>query len=83
KVDILGNDSLTRDPAAFTGALTWKPVPLVEIKAGYKDAGSGGSQTEAGLNLNYTFGVPLRAQLDPSQVRPASNTTNRTAFVDR
>lgn len=60
KVDILGNDSLTRDPAAFTGAITWKPVPLVEIKAGYKDAGSSGSQTEAGLNLNYTFGVPLR-----------------------
>ncbi|MEG3670213.1 inverse autotransporter beta domain-containing protein [Escherichia fergusonii] len=83
KVDILGNDSLTRDPAAFTGAITWKPVPLVEIKAGYKDAGSSGSQTEAGLNLNYTFGVPLRAQLDPSQVRTASNTTNRTVFVDR
>lgn len=83
KVDILGNDTLTRDPSAVSGALSWRPVPLVEIKAGYKDAGSGGSQTEAGIGLNYTFGVPLRDQLDPSLVRPATNSSNRTAFVDR
>lgn len=83
KVDILGNDTLTRDPSAVSGALSWRPVPLLEMKAGYKDAGSGGSQTEVGLNLNYTFGVPLRDQLDPSMVHPATNSSNRTAFVDR
>ncbi|MCU6274017.1 inverse autotransporter beta domain-containing protein [Morganella morganii] len=83
KVDILGNDTLTRNPSAISGALSWRPVPLIEIKSGYKDAGSGGSQAEVGLNLNYTFGVPLSDQLNPSLVRPATNSSNRTAFVDR
>lgn len=83
KVDILGNDTLTRDPSAVSGALSWRPVPLVEVKAGYKDAGSGGSQAEVGFNLNYTFGVPFSDQLDPLHVLPTTNSNNRTAFVDR
>lgn len=83
KVDILGNDTLSRDPSAVSATLSWRPAPLVEMKAGYRDAGSGGSQTEVGLNLNYTFGVPLSDQLDPSRVLPATNSSNRTTFVDR
>ncbi|TBM09719.1 invasin [Hafnia paralvei] len=83
KVDILGNDTLSSDPRAISGALTWRPVPLVEVRAGYKDAGDGGSQAEGGINLNYVFGMSLSDQLDPSKVLPASNSTNKTAFVDR
>lgn len=83
KVDILGNDTLTKNPQALSGAVSWRPVPIVEFKAGYKDAGSGGSQGEGSININYAFGTPLSDQLDSSRVVPATNASNKTAFVDR
>lgn len=83
KVDILGNDTLSSDPSAVSGTLTWRPVPLIEVRAGYKDAGDGGSQAEGGINFNYVFGMPLSEQLDPARVLSANNNTNKTAFVDR
>ena len=83
KVDILGNDTLTRNPSAIGGTLSWRPVPLIELRGGYRDAGSGGAQTEGGLQLNYTFGVSLSDQLNPAKVRPPAATVSRDTFVDR
>ncbi|MFM7945676.1 inverse autotransporter beta domain-containing protein [Hafnia paralvei] len=83
KVDVLGNETLSSDPNAISGAIILRPVPLIEVRAGYKDAGDGGSQAEGGINLNYIFGMPLSAQLDPSRVLSANNSANKTAFVDR
>lgn len=83
KVDLLGNGTLSRNPRAAGAALVWNPVPLLEVRAGYRDAGNGGSQAEGGLRVNYSFGTPLPEQLDYRNVGAPSNTTNRRAFVDR
>ncbi len=72
-----------RNPRAAGAALVWNPVPLLEVRAGYRDAGNGGSQAEGGLRVNYSFGTPLHEQLDYRNVGAPSNTTNRHAFVDR
>ncbi len=82
KVDLLGNGTLPESRAAGA-ALVWNPVPLLEVRAGYRDAGNGGSQAEGGLRVNYSFGTPLHEQLDYRNVGAPSNTTNRHAFVDR
>ncbi|VEB59067.1 invasin [Salmonella enterica subsp. enterica] len=78
-----GNGTLSRNPRAAGAALVWNPVPLLEVRAGYRDAGNGGSQAEGGLRVNYSFGTPLHEQLDYRNVGAPSNTTNRRAFVDR
>ncbi|EAA3808382.1 invasin, partial [Salmonella enterica subsp. enterica] len=83
KVDLLGNGTLSRNPRAAGADLVWNPVPLLEVRAGYRDAGNGGSQAEGGLRVNYSFGTPLHEQLDYRNVGAPSNTTNRRAFVDR
>ncbi|ELE6317852.1 inverse autotransporter beta domain-containing protein [Salmonella enterica] len=83
KVDLLGNDTLTRDPSAIGAALSWRPIPLLEVRVGYRDAGSGGTQAEGSINLNYSFGSTFKEQLDTSNITAATNAVNRTAFVDR
>ncbi|EIP0297781.1 inverse autotransporter beta domain-containing protein [Salmonella enterica] len=83
KVDILGNRSLSKNPSAAGAALLWRPVPLIELRAGYRDAGSGGSQTEGGIKLNYVFGTPLKEQLDYRNVSSPTNSRNFREFVDR
>ncbi|EFH8318815.1 TPA: inverse autotransporter beta domain-containing protein [Escherichia coli] len=83
KVDILGNGNLTSDPYSTSASLVYKPVPLIELKAGYKDAHDAGSETNVNLNFKYSFGTPLSEQLDPSKVTGQTNKQNRTEFVDR
>lgn len=83
KVDILGNGKLTSDPYATSANLIYKPIPLLEMTAGYKDANSAGAEALVGLNFNYVFGQPLSEQLDASKVSLPSNQQNRTEFVSR
>ncbi|MBC6503494.1 invasin [Citrobacter freundii] len=83
KVDILGNGKLTSDPYATSASLIYKPVPLIEMTAGYKDANSAGTQTQIGLNFNYVFGQKLSEQLDADKVTLPTNQQNRTEFVSR
>ena len=83
KVDILGNGKLTSDPYATSASVMYKPVPLVEVTAGYKDANSAGTEALLGLNFNYVFGQRLSEQLDASKVTLPDNKQNRTEFVSR
>lgn len=83
KVDILGNGKLTSDPYATSANLIYKPIPLLEMTAGYKDANSAGTETSIGLNFNYVFGQRLSEQLDASKVSLPNNQQNRTEFVSR
>ncbi|EAN2572371.1 invasin [Salmonella enterica] len=83
KVDILGNGKLTSDPYATSASLIYKPVPLIEMTAGYKDANSAGTETLIGLNFNYVFGQKLSEQLDAGKVTLPTNQQNRTEFVSR
>ncbi|EIP0297680.1 inverse autotransporter beta domain-containing protein [Salmonella enterica] len=82
-VDILGNGKLTRNPYATTASVMYRPVPLVEVTAGYKDANSAGTEALVGLNFNYVFGQPLKEQLDAGRVTLPDNRQNRTEFVSR
>ncbi|ELK1751077.1 inverse autotransporter beta domain-containing protein [Salmonella enterica] len=82
-VDILGNGKLTRNPYATTASVMYKPVPLVEVTAGYRDANSAGTEVLVGLNFNYAFGQPLSEQLDAGRVMLPDNRQNRTEFVSR
>lgn len=82
-VDILGNGKLTRNPYATTASVMYKPVPLVEVTAGYRDANSAGTEVLVGLNFNYAFGQPLSEQLDAGRVTLPDNRQNRTEFVSR
>lgn len=83
KVDILGNGSLNSNPASYSAALIYSPVPLIELKTGFKDASDAEREANLNLNLKYSFGVPLSEQVDPSKVTAPTNTQNMNEFVDR
>lgn len=83
RVDILGNGKLTSDPYATSASLIYKPIPLLEVNAGYKDANSAGTEVHIGLNFNYVFGQQLSEQLNADNVILPDNRQNRTEFVSR
>lgn len=83
KVDILGNGSLNSNPESYSAAFIYSPIPLLELKTGFKDASDAGSEMSLNLNLKYSFGVPISEQLDPSKVSAPTNIQNMTEFVDR
>ncbi|EHF1242555.1 invasin [Salmonella enterica] len=83
KVDILGNGSLNSNPESYSAAFIYSPIPLLELKTGFKDASDAGSEMNLNLNLKYSFGVPISEQLDPSKISAPTNIQNMTEFVDR
>lgn len=83
KVDILGNGKLTNDPYAASANLIYKPVPIIEMTAGYKYANGAGSEGVIGLNFNYVFGQSLSEQFDHNKVSIPNNQQSRTDFVSR
>ena len=83
-VALFGTDNLQKDPHAVTLGLTYTPVPLLTVGTDYK-AGTG-DNTDVSVNatLNYQFGTPLAAQLDPNNVNVQHSLMgSRTDFVDR
>ncbi|UKJ22798.1 Ig-like domain-containing protein [Enterobacter mori] len=69
-VGLFGDDEDDRqkDPYAVTLGLNYTPVPLVTMGLNHKMGKSGENDTQINLALTWTPGVPLSAQLDPSQV---------------
>lgn len=69
-VGLFGDDEDDRqkDPYAVTLGLNYTPVPLVTMGLNQKMGKSGENDTQINLALTWTPGVPLSAQLDPSQV---------------
>lgn len=69
-VGLFGDDEDDRqkDPYAVTLGLNYTPVPLVTMGLNQKMGKSGENDTQVNLALTWTPGVPLSAQLDPSQV---------------
>ncbi|HAT8012279.1 inverse autotransporter beta domain-containing protein [Citrobacter rodentium NBRC 105723 = DSM 16636] len=69
-VGLFGDDEDDRqkDPYAVTVGLNYTPVPLVTMGLNQKMGKSGENDTQVNLGLTWTPGVPLSAQLDPSQV---------------
>ncbi|MGX5012004.1 Ig-like domain-containing protein [Enterobacter asburiae] len=62
------DDERQKDPYAVTVGLNYTPVPLVTMGLNQKMGKSGENDTQVNLALNWTPGVSLSTQLDPSQV---------------
>jgi Inverse autotransporter, beta-domain len=67
-VDLFHSGTGYRNPMAVSLGLAYTPVPLVTISAEHKQGESGVSQNNLGMKLNYRFGVPLKKQLQSSEV---------------
>ncbi|POP47375.1 invasin [Superficieibacter electus] len=67
-VDLFSNGSGEHNPLAVNLGLDYTPVPLVTLNARHKQGEGGTSQNDVGLKLNYRFGVPLKKQLQASEV---------------
>ncbi|WP_374684750.1 YchO/YchP family invasin [Scandinavium hiltneri] len=67
-VDLFHTGTGYHNPMAVSLGLAYTPVPLVTISAAHKQGESGVSQNNLGMKLNYRFGVPLKKQLESSEV---------------
>lgn len=67
-VDLFHTGTGYHNPMAVSLGLDYTPVPLVTISAEHKQSESGVSQNNLGMKLNYRFGVPLKKQLESSEV---------------
>lgn len=68
QVSLFGKDNRQRDPHALSGKLTYTPVPLLTFNAEHRSGKSGASESRFGLDMNYQIGMPLKKQLDHSEV---------------
>lgn len=83
-VDLFKQDTLQTDPHAFTLGLNYTPIPLMTWEVSHTEGKSNLSDTKATLALNYRFGVPIEAQLNPSNVKQMRQvSTSRYDLVDR
>lgn len=67
-VDLFHSGQGYHNPIAVALGLSYTPIPLVTVSAQHKQGESGVSQNNLGLKLNYRFGVPLKKQLQASEV---------------
>jgi hypothetical protein len=79
-VDLFHSGTGYHNPIAVSLGLDYTPVPLVTISAEHKQGESGISQNNLGMKLNYRFGVPLKKQLESSEV--AASTSLRGSRYD-
>ncbi len=85
-VGLFGDDKDDRqkNPHAVTFGLNYTPVPLVTFGVNQKLGKGGENDTQLNLALNWTPGVPLRDQLDPSMIsQRRSLLGSRLDLVDR
>lgn len=67
-VDLFHSGTGYHNPLAVSLGLAWTPVPVVTLSAEHKQGENGVSQNNLGMKLNYRFGVPLKKQLESSEV---------------
>lgn len=67
-VDLFDSGTGYHNPTAVSLGLNYTPVPIVTLTAQHKQGENGVSQNNLGLKLNYRFGVPLKKQLEASEV---------------
>lgn len=72
-VDLFHSGTGYHNPLAVAVGFNYTPVPLVTVSAQHKQGESGVSQNNLGLKLNYRFGVPLKKQLQASEVAAVSS----------
>lgn len=85
-VGLFGDDEDDRqkNPHAVTVGLNYTPVPLVTFGVNQKFGKSGENDTQLNLAVNWTPGVAMRDQLDPSAVAARRSLMGgRQDLVDR
>ncbi|AKE59753.1 intimin-like inverse autotransporter SinH [Citrobacter farmeri] len=84
EVALFGKDNLEKNPQAVTLELNYTPVPLVTFSTDYKAGTGDNTDVNVAATLNYQFGTPLKAQLDPDNVKVQRTLEgSRHDFVDR
>lgn len=79
EVALFGKDNRQQDPWAFTGGVTYTPVPLVTVGAQHRAGKDGQNDSQLLLEMNYRLGEDWSKQLDPGLVG-ASRTLNGTRY---
>ena len=85
-VALFGDDEDDRqqDPHALTAGLNYTPFPLVTVGLDQKFGKEDQQDTQINLSLNWAAGVPLKDQIDPSQVKQQRSLLgSRMALVNR
>ncbi len=85
-VGLFGDDESDRqkNPHAITLGLNYTPVPFITLGANQKMGKGGENDTQINLALNWTPGVPLSDQFDPSSVAARRSLLgSRQDLVDR
>lgn len=79
EVALFGKDNRQQDPWAFTGGITYTPVPLFTVGAQHRAGKDGLNDSQLSLQLNYRLGESWNKQLDPDLVG-ASRTLAGTRY---
>ncbi|WP_213133290.1 inverse autotransporter beta domain-containing protein [Citrobacter sp. FP75] len=83
-VGLFGSNHLQENPYAFTGGITYTPVPLVTFSAEHKQGESNTHDSRFGIEINYRPGIPLAKQLDSDNVAVMREVQHgRYDFVER
>lgn len=83
-VGLFGSDHLQENPYAFTGGISYTPVPLVTLSAEHKQGQSNTHDSRFGIEINYRPGIPLAKQLDGDNVALMREVQHgRYDFVER
>ncbi|MGY8619753.1 Ig-like domain-containing protein [Pantoea agglomerans] len=79
EVALFGKDNRQKDPWAFTGGITYTPVPLVTVGAQHRAGKDGQNDSQLLLEMNYRLGEPWDKQIAPDLVG-ASRTLSGTRY---
>ncbi|MRT05110.1 Ig-like domain-containing protein [Ewingella americana] len=79
EVALFGKDNRQKDPWAFTGGVTYTPIPLLTVGAQHRAGKDGQSDSQLSLQMNYRLGESWSKQVDPNLVG-ASRTLNGSRY---
>ncbi|MBL5901440.1 inverse autotransporter beta domain-containing protein, partial [Lelliottia amnigena] len=84
EVALFGEDERQKNPYAFTAGLSYTPFPLLSASLDQKMGSGGKNDTQIGIGLTWSPGVPLSSLLDPDAVSAMRSLQGeRYDFVDR
>ncbi|HDT4958970.1 TPA: inverse autotransporter beta domain-containing protein, partial [Enterobacter kobei] len=68
EVALFGKDNRQKDPWAFTGGITYTPIPLITVGAQHRAGKDGEQDSQINFQLNYRIGETWDKQIDPGSI---------------
>ncbi|MBH3360839.1 invasin domain 3-containing protein [Pseudomonas guariconensis] len=68
EVGLFGKDNRKKNPHAITTGVTYTPIPLLTFSAEQRRGNAGASDTQFGMQFNWSLGQSWSKQTDPSKV---------------